>query len=939
MIGKTLSHFRITAKLGEGGMGEVYRAEDTTLDREVALKVLPAALAEDPDRLARFEREAKTLAALDHPNIVHIYSVESAEVDRGEGAEPQTVRFLTMQLVEGKSLSAMIPAAGLPLERIFDLGIPLAEALAAAHDKGVVHRDLKPDNVMVTEDGRVKVLDFGLAKLQQIGGAIETTAAPTEVLTGEGKILGTMPYMSPEQLEGKDLDSRSDIFSLGILLYEMATGRRPFQGETSVSLISSIVKDTPPSVDTVRDELPHHLARIVNRSLEKDPKRRYQSATDVYNELDVLRREVESGVVSSGVRQPTSAEREAAQGRTQAPAPASTPPTSDAGADLVPTGRRWWPLGAAAAIILVAATAFWFSRGDDEQSGAASGVAQDSAADAALEATAATDLPAIVVLPFQNRGASEDEYFADGMSEEITTRLAGISGLRVVSSTSASQYKENRPALKQIAEELNVDYVLDGSVRWAKDEDGSRVRITPQLIRTADDTQMWAESYDRVMEDVFDMQSEIASQVVTQLGVTLLEPEREELDTRPTENLEAYQAFLRGKYGQESSDFSEPTRERIIEDFQAAVDLDPGFALAWASLAHAHSFYYRLGYDFTDTRRELAREAFDKALSLDSSSPEVLYETGHYPYYIEQNYEAALANFLAASTARPDDPDLMSAPAFIWRRQGRFSEGIERLERAFELSPRNSQIPALIGEFAQQMRDYPRSVESLDTAIGLAPDENWPYLIKAQTIWLWKGDLAEPRRLCTTIVRSTEDSNLAAVYLAEIERLDRDFDAIIALRDRTPIEWFEHQFISYPTSLVAAEAFAFKGDTERAQAEYEMARVEIEKALAERPDDYRLHASLGMALAGLGRKEEAIAAGQKAVEMMPIEKDIYIGQQFPADLALIYARLGEDEAALDQIDLLLSIPAKFSVAVLRLDPRWDSLRDHPRYQEILDKHS
>jgi serine/threonine protein kinase/TolB-like protein/Flp pilus assembly protein TadD len=938
VIGKTLSHYRITAKLGEGGMGEVYRAEDTTLDREVALKVLPAALAAEPDRLARFEREAKTLAALDHPNIVHIYSVESAEVDQVEGADPLTVRFLTMQLVEGKPLSAMIPAAGLSLERIFDLGIPLAQALAAAHEKGVVHRDLKPDNVMVTEEGRVKVLDFGLAKLQQFGGALETTAAPTEVLTGEGKILGTMPYMSPEQLEGKDLDSRSDIFSLGILLYEMATGRRPFQGETSVSLISSIVKDTPPSVDTVRDELPHHLARIVNRSLEKDPKRRYQSATDVYNELDVLRREVESGVVSSGIGQPTSGEREAAQGPARAPASASTPPTSDAGADLAPTRRRWWP-AAVAAIILLASLAFWFSRGDDKQSGTEEGVAQDSAADAVVEATAATDLPAIVVLPFQNRGASEDEYFADGMSEEITTRLAGISGLRVVSSTSASQYKENRPPLQQIAEELDVDYVLDGSVRWAKGEDGSRVRITPQLVRTADDTQMWAESYDRVMEDVFDMQSEIASEVVAQLGVTLLEPERQELDTRPTENLEAYQAFLRGRYGQESSDFSEPTRERIIEDFQAAVDLDPGFALAWASLAHAHSFYYRLGYDFTDTRRELAREAYDKALSLDSSSPEVLYETGHYPYYIEQNYEAALANFLAASAARPDDPDLLAAPAYIWRRQGKFIEGIERLEQAFELSPRNAQIPALIGEFAQQMRDYPKSVENLDIAIGLAPDENWPYLIKAQTIWLWKGDLAEPRRICTTIARSSEDSNFAAVYLAEIERLDRDFDAIIALRDRTPIEWFEHQFISYPTSLVAAEAFAFKGDSERAQAEYEMARADIEKALAERPDDYRLHASLGMALAGLGRREQAIAAGQKAVEMMPIEKDIYIGQQFPADLALIYARLGEVEAALDQIDLVLSIPAKFSVAVLRIDPRWDGLRDHPRYQEILEKYS
>ncbi|MGB6362927.1 MAG: serine/threonine-protein kinase, partial [Thermoanaerobaculia bacterium] len=235
MIGTNLSHFKITGKLGAGGMGEVFRAEDTTLDREVALKVLPTELASDPERLARFEREAKTLAALDHPNIVTIYTVEEAD----------GVRFLTMQLVEGKQLSELIPRGGMPVERIFELGIPLAEALAAAHEKGVIHRDLKPANIMVTTDDRVKVLDFGLAKLQPDTAVVATTEARTEALTGEGRILGTMPYMSPEQLEGKEIDARSDIFSFGAMLYEMATGERPFQGDTSVSLISSIVKDTP----------------------------------------------------------------------------------------------------------------------------------------------------------------------------------------------------------------------------------------------------------------------------------------------------------------------------------------------------------------------------------------------------------------------------------------------------------------------------------------------------------------------------------------------------------------------------------------------------------------------------------------------------------------------------------------------------------------------
>ena len=936
MIGQTLSHFKITAKLGEGGMGEVYRAVDTTLDREVALKVLPQALAEDPDRLARFEREAKTLAALDHPNIVHIYSVESATLD-DDGA-PQTVRFLTMQLVEGQQLSELITADGLSLERIFELSIPLAEALAAAHERGVVHRDLKPANIMVTEEGRVKVLDFGLAKLQQIGGAIETTEAPTEVLTGEGKILGTMPYMSPEQLEGKDLDSRSDIFSLGILLYEMATGRRPFQGDTSVSLISSIVKDTPPSVDTVRSELPHHLARIVNRCLDKDPKRRYQTATDVSTELDVLRREVESGIVSSGVRQPTSAEIEAAR-----PAASTSPPTSG----VVPseaTGRRWWPVAAAAAIILIAALAFWFSRSGDSGTEAKSTTAGSTESGSSADETSATSstadqIPAIVVLPFQNRGDSEDEYFADGMSEEITTRLAGIDGLRVISSTSAMQYKDNRPPLGQIAEELDVDYVLDGSVRWAKSDDGSRVRITPQLVRTADDSQVWAESYDRVMEDVFDMQAEIAGEVVTQLGINLLEHQRQELDARPTDNLEAYQAYLRGNHGQYSSDFTETTRLQIIEDYQTAVALDPDFTEAWAALSHAHSFYYRLGYDLTEERGEMARLAYDRALGLDSDSPHTLFETGYYHYYIEQDLDAALEKFLAASAAEPDNAEFVSAAAYIYRRQGKFAEGLERLERALELSPRWGQVPAHIGEFAQQNREYARSTDAYDRAIAVSPDQDFSYLQKAYGLVLWQGDLEEAQRVIESAPGAGDDSRQYVGNQLELYLVAGEFDSALDLLNRAEFDWYIHQTVSVPKSLIAAEAHQMKGNGQEARAHFETARAVLEEALAERPNDYRLHASLGKALAGLGRKEEAIAAGKRAIELMPIEKDFYIGPQYILDLARTYTLLGMRDEALEQIDLLLSIPAKFSVELLKISPRWDSLRDHPRYQEIVEKYS
>jgi tetratricopeptide (TPR) repeat protein len=501
------------------------------------------------------------------------------------------------------------------------------------------------------------------------------------------------------------------------------------------------------------------------------------------------------------------------------------------------------------------------------------------------------------------------------------------------------QYKENRPPLEQIAAELDVDYVLDGSVRWAKGDDGSRVRITPQLVRTADDSQMWAESYDRVLADVFDMQSEIAAEVVSQLGITLLEPERADLEARPTDNLEAYQAFLRGAHIQNSSDFTEPTRRRAVEDLETAVELDPEFALAWAALSHAHGFYYRLGYDLTDARAQVARKAYDRALELDPDSPEVLYELGYYHYYIEQDHEAALERFQAAERARPDDAEIKSAIAFVWRRQGRFAEGIERLEEAFALSPRNAQIPALIGEFAQMTREYEKSVEYLDKSIALAPDEYWPYVQKVQTLWLSREDLDEARRILESIPDSASETLVLFLGWTDLSRMERDFDRTLAVQEEAASEWYTHQTMTIPKSLVIAEALGYKGDLEGAHSEYQAALEAVEAALIDRPEDYRLHSSRGVALAGLGRRDEAIAAGQRAIELMPIEKDLYIGGQFIHDMALIYAMLGEAEEALEQLDRLLSIPAKFSVMMLKKDPRWDSLRDHPRYQDLIDKYS
>jgi len=390
MIGMTLGRYRIAGHLGSGGMGEVYQATDTTLRREVALKVLPKGFATSPDRIERFEREARTLAALDHPNIVHIYSVES------EGG----IHFLTMQLVRGQPLSALIPAGGLALDRALALAIPIADALRAAHEKGIIHRDLKPDNVMVDDEGRAKVLDFGLAKLRPSEAASDQT---TEAATREGLVLGTVAYMSPEQAEGRVVDQRSDLFSFGIVLYEMLSGRRPFAGSNTATRLSALMRDHPVPLEDVRSGLPPALVALVDRCLEKEPLNRVQTAVEVRDELQAIERSVVSGLAT------------AVAGQTPLPARGSAARRPRLRLVLLGTG-------AVAAVIL--GTWSWFARHETGRE------------------MAAPTVRALAVLPFENlSGDPEQEFFVDGTTEALITELSKIGALKVISRTSAMRYR------------------------------------------------------------------------------------------------------------------------------------------------------------------------------------------------------------------------------------------------------------------------------------------------------------------------------------------------------------------------------------------------------------------------------------------------------------------------------------------------------------------
>jgi serine/threonine-protein kinase len=669
MIRQTLGHYKILEKLGEGGMGEVYRAEDSTLKRQVALKVLPPDLAASQERLERFQREAESLAALNHPNIVMIHTVEEAE----------GTRFLTMELVEGKQLSTLIPKGGMPLERIFEIAVPLADALAAAHDRGVIHRDLKPANIMVTEEGRVKVLDFGLAKLRREHLAETATELPTEPLTEEGRVLGTMPYMSPEQVEGKDVDSRSDIFSLGVILYELATGERPFKGETSASLISAIMRDTPPDADTLRDGLPHHLGRIIRRCLEKDPDRRYQRAHDPRHELDDLKAET-SSVADQAIGRPAQA--------TQAPS------------------RKMITIGALAALALVAALV---------------GLLLDRHRQGPVSSTEPEPIRSIAVLPLSNlMNDPEQDYFVDGMTESLIASLARIGALRVISRTSTMQYKGADMPLPEIARELGVDALIEGSVLRA----GDQVRITAQLVDGGTDEHLWVETYDRDVENVLAVHSEVAKAVAEEIQIALTEEEAARLAVTPAINSAAQDAYLKGQYFLHRLDV-----DKGFEYFELALEEDPNFALPRAGRAGAFLGAVVVGSGPPRVLYPEAEKAALKALELDDTLAEAHQFLGWVRLWSDWDWPAAERHFQQAIDLNPSESWARWGYSNYLLVVGKLDEAMIEAERARQLDPLSPIMQYGVVWHLYLARRYDEVVEQGQKVLRMFPDHEFVHAL------------------------------------------------------------------------------------------------------------------------------------------------------------------------------------------------------------------
>jgi TolB-like protein len=681
MIGKTLAHYRVDRDLGAGGMGEVYRAHDTTLGRDVALKVLPGEVASEPKRLARFKREARALASLNHPNIVTVFEV----------GEAGSVHFLTMELVDGRTLAEIIPKTGLPLPQAFAIAIPLADAVATAHDRGIVHRDLKPNNVMVTEDGRVKVLDFGLAKLRPPLGTEDSTAGAQEILTREGAFLGTLPYMAPEQIQGREADQRSDIFSLGVVLYEMTTGQRPFGGDTLADLTSAVLRDRPKDVDQVRSDLPRALGRLIRRCLEKDPERRFQSTKDVRNELQDLDRELEAEkIVKEAVPAPISARR--------------------------PSRRRWLPV---AVVTVAVVAAVIIGRNVLVRSGS-KGVAPG-----------ADRIRSLAVLPFDNlMGDPEQEYFVQGMHEALITSLSKVGALRVISRTSAMRYKDTDKSIPEIARELDVDALVEGSVFRA---DG-QVRITAQLIHGATDKHLWADSYDRDLKDVLALLSDVAQAIAREIEVTVTPEQQRRLASAPTVSPEVQDKYLEARFI--LSRWRPGDLLRAREKLREVIELDPDFAPAVADLGIVEFLQGFFGNEPLEETMPEAEALLTRALELDPELTEAQAMVGWIELFWHWDWERARATFERVLQIDPNQAMARHGLADYYLVMGNNEESLRQVRIGVKSDPLSMWTLIPLVAHLSFAGYYDESIAEAERALTLYPDhptfKNW----RARNLWL-----------------------------------------------------------------------------------------------------------------------------------------------------------------------------------------------------------
>jgi TolB-like protein/Tfp pilus assembly protein PilF len=866
MLGE-LGDYELLEEIGRGGQGVVFRARQKSLNRSVALKVISLGQWASKAHLKRFRREAEAAASLDHPSIVPIYEV----------GERDGQCYFSMKFVEGGQLDEVVRQAPMSVRQAAELIVKVARTVHYAHEHGILHRDIKPGNILLDQKGEPHLTDFGLARL------VESESSVTQTLD----VLGTPSYMAPEQAVGNNaaVNSTTDVYGLGAVLYQVLTGHPPFAGGTTYETIKLLEDTEPRSPRLWNPKIDRDLSTICLKCLEKNPKRRYSSALALAEDLERWLK-----------HEPIEARRTGIFAR----------------------GKKWVqrnPTSAllAASLIALAAAAGW--------------IVWES------ELIRQPLTTGIAVLPFENLGEQREDAtaFVDGIQDDILTKLARIADLKVISRSSVMEYRDKRN-VRQIGNDLRVSHVLEGSVRRI----GTRLRMNAQLIDTRTDTHVWVEEYDRDLNDVFAIQSEIAQKIAGQLHAKISPAEKLAIEEKPTGDLVAFELYSRADeiWGSPFADFPQ-----VIDLLNAAVARDPSFFQAYCRLARAHDQLYFFGHDHTPARLAAAEAALKEAFRIRPNAGEAHLARAWHLYNGHLDYDSALAELEIARRSLPNSPGIFSLTAYIQRRQGRWEEAIRNLERAIELDPRDLDRLYQIGVSYWGARRYPEVNSKLDRMLTIAPND---VAVKAERAFVevdWKADTRPLHQLIDEI-RATNPAAMPKIASRSLlcALAERDVaaakDALVA-SDEFPLGGNAVHFTRPFTEGVIAR---MTNDEPKAQLAFTAARVQQEKTLEAQPNYGPAWCVLGVIDAALGQKEEALREGRHAVELLPVEEDPINGARMIEYLAMIAAWVGEKDLACEQLATAVRSPTTgldLSYGQLKLMPWWDPLRGDPCFEKIV----
>jgi serine/threonine protein kinase/tetratricopeptide (TPR) repeat protein len=869
--------YELLEEIGRGGQGVVYRARQKSLNRTVALKVIGLGQWAAKAHLKRFRLEAEAAASLDHPCIVPIH-----EVGEREGC-----CYFSMNLVEGNQLDEVVRREPMPLRRAAELIAKLARTVHYAHEHGILHRDIKPGNVLLDARGEPHLTDFGLARL------VETESTVTRTM----EVLGTPSYMAPEQAVGSNarVSRATDVYGLGAVLYQLLTGHTPFAGGTTFETVRLVLDTEPRQPRLWNPKIDRDLNTICLKCLEKDPRRRYASALAVAEDLERWLK-----------HEPIRARR----------------------TGLVTRGRKWVrrnpSIAVMAAMLLVLAVPLgvmiW--KNESERSAASN---------------AAPPEKSIAVLPFSNLSKEqENAFFADGVQDEILADLAKVADLKVVSRTSVMPYKSGMARnLRQIGQQLGVAHVVEGSVQRA----GNRVRVNAQLVDARTDRHLWGQTYDRGLADVFAIQSEIAKTIADQLQAKLSPSEKNAIERPPTSDISAFDLYTRAK------DIILTSSSRGKADCLQAVDLlnqavahDASFYDAYCQLAYAHDALYFFGYDHTSARLALAEAALQAASRLRPDAGETHLARGQNLYWAYGDYDGALAELEVARQTLPNDARIFGLTGLIQRRQGHWEESTQNLERAVELNPRD--IDTLVLGVAANYwfcRRYAEAKPWAARVLAFEPNNSFTKVWLAGVDLDWKAD-TQPLHQTIDSIRATNPAAIPSIAadwvicaLAERDAAAAK-DALIVF-GQEPIHFIDNVRFNRP--FAEGVIARMTKDDEKARSAFTAARAEQEKIVQAQPNYGPALCVLGLIDAGLGRKEEALREGRRAVELLPVEKDSMNGTNMVKYLAMIAAWVGDKDLACEQLANVIRRPSSLSYGQLKLMPFWDPLRGDPRFEKLV----